>query len=75
MTEKEKDILNRFGKFLYTKVPSNEFLVEIVKLTGGQLNLQTISDYSKTHSISYQGTKTCRKIEPLFGVKFVIDGD
>lgn len=47
MTEKEEKTLDKFGKFVQDENASNEFLVEIIKLAGGFLNLRTISDYAK----------------------------
>jgi hypothetical protein len=52
---------------------NNESLVELFKRTGMYLNLQTISDYAKANGMSYEGVKKCRKIEEIYGVKFVID--
>jgi hypothetical protein len=42
---------------------------------GAYLNLQTISDYAKENNISYEGAKRFRRVEEIFGVKFVIDND
>lgn len=53
----------------------NHSLVELFKHTGAYLNLQTISTYAKEHNMSYQGVKKCRRVEKLYGVKFVIDND
>lgn len=53
----------------------NNSLVELFKRAGMYLNLQTVSDYAKTHNMSYEGVKKCRKIEVIFGVKFVIDNE
>ncbi len=53
----------------------NEALVELFKSMGSYLNLKTISDYAKSNNISYQGVKTCRQVEEIFGVKFVIENE
>lgn len=53
----------------------NISLVELFKRTGMYLNLQTISDYARTNKMSYEGVKKCRKIEEIYGVKFVIEND
>lgn len=39
------------------------------------LNLMTISDYAKQHNMSYEGVKRFRKIQEIYGVKFVIDNE
>lgn len=53
----------------------NNSLVELFKHTGIYLNLQTIPDYAKTHNMSYEGVKKGRRIEEIYGVKFVIDNE
>lgn len=53
----------------------NNSLVELFKHTGIYLNLQTIPDYAKTHGMSYEGVKKGRRIEEIYGVKFVIDNE
>jgi hypothetical protein len=53
----------------------NSSLVELFKHTGAYLNLKTISDYARDNKMSYEGVKKCRKIEEIYGVKFVIDND
>lgn len=75
MTEKERVVLERFGKYITKKGVSNDFLLELIQLTGSFLNLQTIADYARAKHLSYQGVKTCRKIIILFGCKFVLDND
>ena len=54
---------------------NNESLVQIIELTGGYLNLKTISSYAKTNKKSYNGVKNNRKTITLFGVKYVVDND
>jgi len=75
MTEKERVTVEKFGNFVMRNNVSKTFLVEIFKLAGNFLNIQTISDYSRTHNISYQGTKKCRNTEKIFGVSWIIDND
>jgi hypothetical protein len=53
----------------------NDGLVQQIELCGGYLNLMTIADYAKVHSMSYNGVKNNRKIITIFNVKFVIDND
>ncbi len=73
MTDKEIEILNRLGYHIQTRNLSNEFLVELIKLGGGFLNLQTIPSYAKSHGLSYPGVVKTRHIETIFGARFVID--
>ncbi len=54
---------------------SNDNLVQIVEHVAGYLNLQTISAYSKSTGISYNGAKKFRQVREIAGVKFVIDND
>jgi len=65
--------------FVATKFEAGELdnnsLVELFKSTGAYLNLKTISDYAKENNISYEGAKRFRRVEEIFGVKFVIDND
>jgi hypothetical protein len=53
----------------------NTSLLELFKVIGGYLNLMTIPDYATANKLTYQGVKSTRKIETIFGVKFVIDND
>lgn len=75
LSDNEIKMINKFDKYVYDNSVSNDFLVEIIKRAGQYLNLQTISDYAKEHNLSYQGVKTCRSIQELFNVKFVIDNN
>lgn len=54
---------------------NNNSLVELFKHAGAYLNLQTIPDYAKTHNMSYEGVKKGRRVEEIYGVKFVIDNE
>ncbi len=51
----------------------NDGLLELIKLSGAYLNIQTIPDYARDNRLSYQGVKVTRRIEKVFNVKFVID--
>ena len=75
MSTIETDFINRLGSHLQNNDYSNDMLVEIIKLSGGFLNLKTISQYSKDNNLSYQGVKTCRNVIELFGCKLVIDNE
>ena len=74
---KIRENTDKLLKFVGEKFEAGELdnvaLVEFIKLSGAYLNLKTIPDYAKANGLSYQGTKTCRHIERLFGCKFVID--
>jgi hypothetical protein len=54
-TELESKVINRLGDMVQKNELSNECLVKIIEELGGFLNLKTISDYSKTNPISYNG--------------------
>jgi hypothetical protein len=75
LSEKERITLEKYSKFLYEQNPSSSFLVQIIELTGRQLNLETISGYAKRTGKSYNGVKNHRTIKKLFNVKFVIEND
>ena len=75
LTDTEQQVIDRYGKYLHEKNPSSDFLIQIIELTGGHLNLETISAYSKRTGISYNGVKNCRETIGLFNVKFVIDNE
>lgn len=51
----------------------NESILELFKVMGKYLNLQTIQAYADDNKMSYQGVKVGRRIETIFGVKFVIE--
>lgn len=73
MTNEEETVINKFEKYIYEKVPSNDFLVQIIELSGKYLNLQTISNYAKNNNLSYNGVKNYRQKITLFGKTFIID--
>lgn len=75
LTEKEQSILDKMSIYVQSHDTSNEFLVQLIELTGSFLNLQTISDYAKEHNLSYNGVKKTRQIRKIFNTKFVIDND
>ena len=73
LSEEEQGMLDRFAEHAATKGVSNEFLVQLIELSGGYLNLQTIPNYAKSHHMSYNGVKKARQKVVLFGVRFVVD--
>jgi len=75
MTDYEKDILAKLEKMIVEKGVSNEFLVQLIELAGGYLNLMTIADYAKGKSMSYNGVKKCRNVVKIFKTKYVIDNE
>ena len=72
-------IINKILEHLSLRIEngelSNDDLVQIIEHVGLYLNLQTISDYSKSNNISYNGAKKYRKIVVLFNQKFIIDNN
>jgi hypothetical protein len=73
ITEKEKLMIERLDKLIYTNGVSKEFLIQLFELSGRYLNIKTISDYAKENKMSYNGVKKFRGIKEMFGVKFVIE--
>lgn len=76
---KIKENTDKLVNFVATKFEqgelNNDSLIELFKVMGQYLNLQTISDYAKANGLSYQGAKTCRHVEEIFGVRFVVEND
>jgi hypothetical protein len=73
-------IKQHLGQRLQNNELSNEDMTSLIDLIAGYLNLQTISDYSKSKKISYNGVleriKSGKLKEyVLFNVKFVIDNE
>lgn len=77
LTIKEKN--EKLKTFIFQKFQdgelNNDALVQLIAQAGNYLNLQTISDYAKTHKMSYNGVKNNRTIITLFNVSFVIDNE
>lgn len=77
LTIKEKN--EKLKTFIFQKFQDgeldNDTLVQLIEQAGNYLNLQTISDYAKTHKMSYNGVKNNRTIITLFNVSFVIDNE
>ena len=71
--DKSTNIVHRIDELAMQGVFSNDQLVQIIELLGGYLNLMTISEYAKSHNLSYNGVKNNRQIINLFGNKYVID--
>lgn len=78
-TTEIKQNTDKLINFVATKFENNELdnesLLELFKVMGKYLNLQTIQSYADENKMSYQGVKVGRKIETIFGVKFVIEND
>jgi hypothetical protein len=75
MTDYELNSLNKLGQAIEAGKWSNEGLVQLIKLSGGYLNLMTIPAYAKLNNMSYPGVRDYRNIVNLFDVKFVIDNE
>jgi len=75
MTDNEKLMLARFGKYIHENDFSNDFLVQIIELSGAYLGLKTITDYAKENNISYNGAKKFRNVINILGNKFIIDNE
>lgn len=72
LTEK---ICNHLSDRIESNQLSNDDCIEIIEFIGSYLNLQTISDYSRSTGISYNGTKKFRTVKKIFNVKFVIENE
>ena len=75
LSEIELNKLSEIGSSIQSENLSNEALIQLIELTGGFLNLQTIPDYAKENNMSYNGVKKFRTVRKIFGVKFVIDNE
>ena len=75
MTDNEQLMLKKLEKHILEKGVSNEFLVQLIELSGSYLNLMTIPRYAKANGISYNGAKKFRNAIKLFNVKFIIDNE
>ena len=73
LTERQRQTLVKFEKFIYEEASNPDFLVQIIELAGTYLNIRTISDYAKENNKSYNGVKNFAPIKEIFGIKFVID--
>jgi hypothetical protein len=75
LSEYEKLALRKLEQSVIDGKWSNDGLVQLIELAGDYLNLQTIPQYAKGKSLSYNGVKKTRHIREIHGVKFVIDND
>jgi len=78
LNEYEASSLNKLGQTLQEGKWSNAGLVQLIKLSGEYLNIQTRSDYCDKKGISYQAAKKdtkTRKNVDIFNVKFIIDNE
>lgn len=76
LNEYEASALKRLGQSIQEGKWSNDGLVELIKLSGSYLNIQTIPNYCKQTGMSYQGAKkqtATRTVKEIFNVKFIID--
>ena len=51
----------------------DDSLVQLIELAAKYLNLKTISEYSRSNKLSYNGAKNYRKTIKISKVKFIID--
>lgn len=73
--ENTRKLIEFISRKFETGELDNTSLVEVFKANGRYLNLMTISDYAKHFNMSYEGVKKFRKVEEIYGVKFVIDNE
>ena len=72
MTDYELNSIDRLDETIQDGRWSDEGLVQLIKLAGRHIGLMTIPAYAKVNSMSYPGVRDYRKIETIFGVRFVI---
>lgn len=76
---KIKENTDKLIHFVATKFEkgelNNESLLELFKVMGNYLNLKTPSDYARDNGLTYQGVNSCRNIQEIFGVRFVVEND
>ena len=75
LSEYEQKCLNKLGESIQSGKWSNDGLVQLIELSAGFLNLQTIPDYCKQTGISYNGAKKFRTVKKIANVKFIIDNE
>ena len=75
MSENEIIAIDKLHKMVTEKDVSNEFLVQLIEVAGGYLNLKKIPDYAKAYKLSYNGVKKTRQIKIIFNTKYVIDNE
>jgi hypothetical protein len=75
MTDKEREIRDRFEKYLFENDVSNEFLLEIIKVVFDYGNVMTVKDYADSQGISPQGVYACRETEKINNIRFVINNE
>ena len=73
LTQYERDALTKLMKSIERKKWSNAALVQLIEVSGDFLNLKTIPDYAKEHSLSYNGVKKTRQVVEIFNQKFIIN--
>ena len=73
LTDYERNAINKLGQSVQEGKWSNDALIQLIEAAGAFLNLATITDYANSNGLTYNGVKKCRNIQPIFGVKFVID--
>jgi hypothetical protein len=72
LTDKEQKTIDKFVNFIMDNNVSNEFLVQIIELAGGFVDVESIQDRAKRTGLSYNGVKKTRNIQKIFGQNFVI---
>jgi SpoVK/Ycf46/Vps4 family AAA+-type ATPase len=75
MTDKERDIVERLDKYFYENPPSNECLLEIIKVAFQYGNVMNVSDYAKAKDITPQGVYACKNVQNENNIRFVIDNN
>ena len=75
LTDTEKQVLNKFEKYVFEKCPSNAFLVQLIELAFDYLNAESVQQCADRLGISYNGVKKTRPVMVIQGNKYVIDNE
>lgn len=78
-SDKIKENTAKLIKFVAEKFEADELdntsLVELFQDIGMYLNLKTIPEYARENGLTYQGVKSCRNVQEIFGVRFVVENE
>lgn len=75
LSDYEHKSIQKLGESIHAGKWSTDALVELFKLAGEYLNVQTIPNYAKSMGLSYPGVIKTRKVTELFDVKWIIEND
>lgn len=74
-TDNTKKLIDFVAKNYESGRLDNDSLVQLIELSAGYLNLQTIAQYARANKISYNGAKNHRKHIKISGIKFIANNE